>query len=213
MAWPTPFSTIRFRIALCRPEAGGSIIMNRTNSLDGKSVLITGGTGSGQRFARSVLERYNFAKRVVIHSRDELKQFDSAACGVNSGRRHDVRRFFIGDVRDEGRLRKAMEGVDVVIHAAALKQVPACEYNPFEAVKTNILGAGERHQRRLGERCTPLRDALSTIAPRRRSIFTVRRNWHPTSSSSRPTITRATATSVFGCAVRHGWGVAGRWRA
>ena len=114
--------------------------MNRTYSLDGQSVLITGGTGSfGQRFARSVLERHQ-PKRVVIYSRDELKQFDMQHSEPFRSR-HDVMRFFIGDVRDEARLSKAMEGVDVVVHAAALKQVPACEYNPFEAVKTNILGA------------------------------------------------------------------------
>jgi UDP-N-acetylglucosamine 4,6-dehydratase (inverting) len=109
-------------------------------SLDGQSILITGGTGSfGRRFARSVLERYQ-PKRVVIYSRDELKQFDMQNAEPFRSR-DDVMRFFIGDVRDEARLRKAMEGVDVVIHAAALKQVPAAEYNPFEAVKTNILGA------------------------------------------------------------------------
>ena len=105
-----------------------------------KSILITGGTGSfGQRFARSVLERHA-PKRVVIYSRDELKQFDMQNCEPFRSQL-DVMRFFIGDVRDEGRLRKATEGVDVVIHAAALKHVPAAEYNPFEAVKTNILGA------------------------------------------------------------------------
>jgi UDP-N-acetylglucosamine 4,6-dehydratase (inverting) len=114
--------------------------MKRANSLDGHSILITGGTGSfGQRFACSVLERYA-PKRVVIYSRDELKQFDMQN-REPFRTRHDVMRFFIGDVRDEGRLRKAMEGIDIVIHAAALKHVPAAEYNPFEAVKTNILGA------------------------------------------------------------------------
>lgn len=114
--------------------------MNRTYSLDGKSVLITGGTGSfGQCFARAMLDRHN-PKRVVIYSRDELKQFDMQNCEPFRTRA-DVMRFFIGDVRDQGRLQKAMEGVDMVVHAAALKHVPACEYNPFEAVKTNILGA------------------------------------------------------------------------
>lgn len=114
--------------------------MNRTYSMDGQSVLITGGTGSfGQRFTRALLERYD-PKRVVIYSRDELKQFEMQQ-SEPFRTRHDVMRFFIGDVRDEARLRKAMEGVDTVVHAAALKQVPACEYNPFEAVKTNILGA------------------------------------------------------------------------
>jgi UDP-N-acetylglucosamine 4,6-dehydratase (inverting) len=114
--------------------------MTRSYNLDGKSILITGGTGSfGQRFARTLLERHA-PTRVVIYSRDELKQYDMQNAEPFRGRR-DVMRFFLGDVRDEGRLRKAMEGIEVVVHAAALKQVPAAEYNPFEAVKTNILGA------------------------------------------------------------------------
>lgn len=109
-------------------------------SLDGKSILITGGTGSfGRRFVKTVLERYK-PRRVVIFSRDELKQYEMHIADPFRGH-DDILRFFIGDVRDEARLRKAMEGVDVVIHAAALKQVPAAEYNPFEAIKTNILGA------------------------------------------------------------------------
>lgn len=109
-------------------------------TLDARTVLITGGTGSfGGRFARTVLERYK-PKRVIVYSRDELKQFEMQ--NREPYRSHDeVMRWFLGDVRDAPRLRKAMEGVDVVIHAAALKQVPAAEYNPFEAVKTNILGA------------------------------------------------------------------------
>ena len=114
--------------------------MVRSYSLHGKSVLITGGTGSfGQRFARTLLERHA-PSRVVIYSRDELKQYDMQNAEPFRSQR-DLMRFFIGDVRDESRLRKAMEGIDVVVHAAALKQVPAAEYNPFEAVKTNILGA------------------------------------------------------------------------
>ena len=109
-------------------------------SLRGKNILITGGTGSfGKRFARSLLESHE-PKRIVIYSRDELKQFDMQ--NAEPYRSHlDIMRFFIGDIRDESRLRKAMEGVDVVVHAAALKQVPAAEYNPFEAVKTNVFGA------------------------------------------------------------------------
>ena len=110
------------------------------NRLDGGSVLITGGTGSfGQRFAATVLERFEPAK-VIIYSRDELKQFDMQNTEPFASHRKQMR-WFIGDVRDEQRLTRAMEDVDVVIHAAALKQVPAAEYNPFEAVKTNILGA------------------------------------------------------------------------
>jgi UDP-N-acetylglucosamine 4,6-dehydratase/5-epimerase len=108
--------------------------------LDGKTILITGGTGSfGQRFAATVLERWQPAK-IIVFSRDELKQFDMQHLEPFLSHRR-VMRWFIGDVRDEPRLLRAMEGVDVVVHAAALKQVPAAEYNPFEAVKTNILGA------------------------------------------------------------------------
>ena len=104
------------------------------------SVLIAGGTGSfGQRFAKTVLERDDPAK-VIIYSRDELKQFDMQHAEPFASH-HRQMRFFLGDVRDEQRLTRAMEDVDVVIHAAALKQVPAAEYNPFEAVKTNVLGA------------------------------------------------------------------------
>jgi UDP-N-acetylglucosamine 4,6-dehydratase/5-epimerase len=108
--------------------------------LDGATILITGGTGSfGQRFARTVLERHAPAK-VIIYSRDELKQFDMQHAEPFASSRRQMR-WFIGDVRDEPRLTRAMEDVDIVIHAAALKQVPAAEYNPFEAVRTNILGA------------------------------------------------------------------------
>ena len=108
--------------------------------LDGKNVLITGGTGSfGKRFAATALARYNPGK-VIIYSRDELKQFEMQHLEPFASA-HRQMRWFLGDVRDEQRLRKALEGVDIVIHAAALKQVPAAEYNPFEAVKTNIIGA------------------------------------------------------------------------
>lgn len=109
-------------------------------TLDDQTVLITGGTGSfGTRFAHTVLERYR-PRRVIIYSRDELKQFEMQHREPFRGHAA-VMRWFIGDVRDLERLRKAMEDVQVVVHAAALKQVPAAEYNPFEAVKTNILGA------------------------------------------------------------------------
>ncbi|MCR5118980.1 MAG: UDP-N-acetylglucosamine 4,6-dehydratase (inverting) [Lachnospiraceae bacterium] len=106
--------------------------------LNGSSVLVTGGTGSfGHHFVDYVLEHYK-PKRLIIYSRDEYKQFLMS----NRYKEHkDVLRFFIGDVRDEKRLEMAMKGVDYVIHAAALKQVPACEYNPMEAIKTNINGA------------------------------------------------------------------------
>lgn len=108
--------------------------------LNNKSLLITGGTGSfGKAFVKTFLERYPAVKRLVIFSRDELKQFEMAQQFPEA--QHPAMRYFIGDVRDGDRLRRAMEGIDVVIHAAALKQVPAAEYNPFECIKTNVLGA------------------------------------------------------------------------
>lgn len=106
--------------------------------LNDKTILITGGTGSfGNAFTEYVLTYYN-PKKIIIYSRDEFKQFHMA----NKFKKYeDKLRFFIGDVRDGERLRRAFDGVDYVVHAAALKQVPACEYNPMEAVKTNINGA------------------------------------------------------------------------
>jgi UDP-N-acetylglucosamine 4,6-dehydratase len=106
--------------------------------LNGKTVLITGGTGSfGNYFTEYVLKNYK-PKKIIIYSRDEFKQFHMA----NKFKQfEDIMRFFIGDVRDKERLLRALDGVDYVIHAAALKQVPACEYNPIEAVRTNIDGA------------------------------------------------------------------------
>jgi UDP-N-acetylglucosamine 4,6-dehydratase (inverting) len=107
--------------------------------VDGKSVLVTGGTGSfGKRFIETIL-RHHSPKRVVVFSRDELKQFEMSH--RLSTEQYPQLRYFLGDVRDKERLYRAMEGVDVVVHAAALKQVPAAEYNPFEAVKTNVIGA------------------------------------------------------------------------
>ena len=102
-----------------------------------KVVLITGGTGSfGKQFVSIMLDEYHPLK-IIIFSRDELKQHEMRISGYD----HPSMRYFIGDVRDVDRLRRAMHGVDIVIHAAALKQVPACEYNPLEAIKTNILGS------------------------------------------------------------------------
>jgi len=104
-----------------------------------KSILITGGTGSfGRKFTEIMLREYH-PKKLIIFSRDELKQFEMSQ--IYSDREYACIRYFIGDVRDKDRLLRAMTGVDIVVHAAALKQVPACEYNPFEAIQTNIIGA------------------------------------------------------------------------
>lgn len=104
--------------------------------LNGKSILITGGTGSfGKACTKVLLEQY-IPKKVVIFSRDELKQFE-----MQQQFNQSCMRYFIGDIREQSRLIRALEDIDIVIHAAALKQVPAAEYNPFECIKTNVLGA------------------------------------------------------------------------
>lgn len=108
--------------------------------LNRKSILITGGTGSfGKAFVKTVLDRFPDVSRLVIYSRDELKQFEMAQQFPLSA--HPAIRYFIGDVRDADRMRRAFEGIDIVVHAAALKQVPAAEYNPFECIRTNVMGA------------------------------------------------------------------------
>ena len=107
--------------------------------LSGKAILVTGGTGSfGRYFVKAVLERYR-PKRLIVFSRDEVKQHDMAQDATPDDMK--VLRFFIGDVRDCDRLEMAMREVDIVIHAAALKQIPAAEYNPFECIKNNVYGA------------------------------------------------------------------------
>ena len=103
-----------------------------------KSILITGGTGSfGRAFVRNLIQHHKNFKRLVVFSRDELKQFEMAN---KKEFQHRNIRFFLGDIRDKDRLYRAIEGIDIVIHAAALKQVPTAEYNPFEYIKTNIIG-------------------------------------------------------------------------
>ena len=105
-----------------------------------KSILVTGGTGSfGKKFVAKTLKEHPQVSRLVIYSRDELKQYEMSQ--VFSENDYPQLRYFLGDVRDKERMSRALEGIDTVVHAAALKQVPAAEYNPFEAVKTNILGA------------------------------------------------------------------------
>lgn len=114
--------------------------MRKGIPLNGKSILITGGTGSfGQKYVERLFRVCPQVERVVIFSRDELKQFEMEQRFPK--RDYQQIRFFLGDVRDRDRLERALEGIDIVIHAAALKQVPAAEYNPFEVIKTNILGA------------------------------------------------------------------------
>jgi len=108
--------------------------------LKGKNILITGGTGSfGKMFTKMILERYPEIKRLVIYSRDELKQYEMAQ--RYPAEKYPQIRFFIGDVRDGARFKRACEGIEVIIHAAALKHVPIAEYNPDECIKTNIGGA------------------------------------------------------------------------
>lgn len=105
-----------------------------------KRILVTGGTGSfGKNFIGTMLEKHPEVERLVVYSRDELKQFEMSQIYPTS--KYPQMRYFIGDVRDKSRLLRALEGIDTVIHAAALKQVPAAEYNPMECIKTNILGA------------------------------------------------------------------------
>lgn len=109
-------------------------------ALNDKRILITGGTGSlGKKLVETILKRYPDVKRLVVFSRDELKQFEMSQEFPED--KYPCIRYFLGDIRDAARLKRAFENVDVVIHAAALKQVPAAEYNPFEFIKTNVLGA------------------------------------------------------------------------
>jgi UDP-N-acetylglucosamine 4,6-dehydratase (inverting) len=108
--------------------------------LNNKSILVTGGTGSfGKKFVEVAFNKYPNIKKLIIFSRDELKQFEMSQ--VFSEAKYPAIRYFLGDVRDGERLKRACEGVDLIVHAAALKQVPAAEYNPMECIKTNIIGA------------------------------------------------------------------------
>lgn len=108
--------------------------------LSNKSILVTGGTGSfGRAFVKTILGRYPHINRLVVYSRDELKQFEMGQEFSEST--YPGVRYFIGDIRDAARLRRALNGIDIVVHAAALKQVQAAEYNPFECIKTNVIGA------------------------------------------------------------------------
>jgi len=108
--------------------------------LDNQSILITGGTGSfGKKFVETVLKKYPKVKKLVVYSRDELKQYEMWQTFPDT--KYKAMRYFIGDIRDAERFKRACEGIDIIVHAAALKQVPAAEYNPMECIKTNVLGA------------------------------------------------------------------------
>ena len=109
--------------------------------MNGKSILITGGTGSfGQAFTEKILKKFPSINKIIIFSRDEFKQ-NNMSEKYNSEKEKKILRFFLGDIRDIQRLKIALQDIDIVIHAAALKQVPAAEYNPSEFIKTNVIGA------------------------------------------------------------------------
>ena len=149
--------------------------------LNNKSVLITGGTGSfGKKFVETILRDYPQVKKIIIYSRDELKQFELKQ--KYPGHKYPQLRFFIGDVRDLERLTRACEGVDVIIHAAAIKQVDTAEYNPEECIKTNVHGAQN-----------VIKAALATGVPP--SIFMAPPSSLPTSCLLLPTISAVPRTS------------------
>jgi UDP-N-acetylglucosamine 4,6-dehydratase len=141
----SPFSSffIHFPILyFCPPDLPSTfgVFVFMALDLNNKSILVTGGTGSfGKQFVQSVFEKFPGVRRLVVYSRDELKQYEMSQTFSQS--RYPAIRYFIGDVRDGERLKRACEGVDIIVHAAALKQVPAAEYNPMECIKTNIFGA------------------------------------------------------------------------
>jgi UDP-N-acetylglucosamine 4,6-dehydratase/5-epimerase len=134
--WATQGRAVERRTADRRGVSRWHTLCSHDYMLNNKVILITGGTGSfGKQFVKTMLTRYR-PKKLIIYSRDELKQYEMAQT-FNTPQM----RYFIGDVRDQPRLRQAMDGVDVVVHAAALKHVPVAEYNPMECIKTNIYGA------------------------------------------------------------------------
>ncbi|HEX4862390.1 MAG TPA: polysaccharide biosynthesis protein, partial [Rhizomicrobium sp.] len=130
------------RVAAPPPVRGLRDFTQPWLDLNDKSVLVTGGTGSfGKHFVKTVIENYK-PRRLVIYSRDELKQYEMQQLFPMD--QHPFMRYFIGDVRDRDRLELALNNIDYVIHAAALKQVPTAEYNPFECIRTNVCGAENR---------------------------------------------------------------------
>ena len=141
--------------------------------LDNKKILITGGTGSfGKKFISTIIKNYS-PEKIIVYSRDELKQFEMQQKWPDG----ELMRYFIGDVRDYKRLKRAMQDVDIVVHAAALKQVPAAEYNPFEAVKTNIIGGQNVIDAAISQGVKKV-IALSTDKAARLSIYTAQQNSH-----------------------------------
>ena len=161
------------------------------HSLDGASILVTGGTGSfGQAFVTRLFAEHRPA-RVIVYSRDELKQYEMAQRFTQ-----DEIRFFIGDVRDLARLERALKGVDMVVHAAALKQVPAAEYNPIECIKTNVIGAENVINACLDQGVRRV-IALSTDKAVSPVISTAPPSSAPTSCSSRPITSPARAARAL----------------
>ena len=157
--------------------------------LNYKSILITGGTGSfGKMFTQRIIQNYPDVKRLVIFSRDELKQYEMAQ--TYSGRKYPQVRYFIGDIRDRQRLKRACEGIDVIIHAAALKQVPTAEYNPDECIKTNIIGAQNVVDAALDTK-VKIVVALSTDRLLPPLTYTGQQNWSQTSYLWLPTTSKA----------------------
>ena len=156
--------------------------------LNGKSILITGGTGSfGKMFVKTILERYPDVKRLVVYSRDELKQYEMAQLYPED--KFKQVRFFIGDVRDLSRLKRACEGIDVIIHSAALKHVPIAEYNPDEFIKTNIGGAQNVVDVALTTN-VKIVVALSTDKAAAPINYTERQSWFPISFLLPPIISK-----------------------
>ena len=169
--------------------------------LNNKSVLITGGTGSfGKKFVETILRDYPQVKKIIIYSRDELKQFELKQ--KYSEKNYPQMRYFIGDVRDLERLTRACEGVDVIIHAAAIKQVDTAEYNPEECIKTNVHGAQNVIKAALATGVQHV-VALSTDKACALSTFTAPPSSHRTSSLLLPTTSAVPRTIRFSV-VRYG---------
>jgi UDP-N-acetylglucosamine 4,6-dehydratase len=172
-----------------------------------QTILITGGTGSfGKKFVEIMLKEFH-PKKLIIFSRDELKQHEMRVSGFD----HPSLRYFIGDIRDRERLRRALHGVDIVVHAAALKQVPACEYNPMEAIKTNIMGTSNVVEAALDAGVKKVM-ALSTDKAVNPVNCTGPPSWRPKSWSSSPMLMPPGPPHATPASVTEMWSAAAaRW--